>query len=209
LRALSKRNAVPCEASCPFDKNRDGFVLAEGSATLVLEELNHALNRGANIYAEIIGYATNSGAHHMVIPKPTGQDINQVMINALKDAKIYPKDINYINAHGTSTIQNDKVETKAIKEVFSEYAYKIPVSSTKSMIGHTIGAAGAIEALVCALALENQIIPPTINYKTLDPECDLDYVPNKSRQTKLTTVISNSFGFGSNNVCLILKRWPE
>ncbi len=207
LRALSKKNTVPKEASRPFDKDRDGFVLAEGSATLILEELNHALNRGAHIYAEITGYATNSGAYHMVIPEPTGADISQVMIDTLKDADIHTKNIDYINAHGTSTIQNDKVETKAIKEVFGEYAHKIPVSSTKSMIGHTIGAAGAIEALVCSLALENQIIPPTINYKNPDPECDLDYVPGEPRQAKLNTVISNSFGFGSNNVCLILRRY--
>jgi 3-oxoacyl-[acyl-carrier-protein] synthase II len=207
LRVLSKRNTAPQEASRPFDRERDGFVLAEGSATLVLEELRHALNRNAHIYAEIIGYASNSGAYHMVMPEPTGRDISQVMQDVLQDAHIQPKVIDYINAHGTSTVQNDRVETKAIKEVFGEYAYKIPISSTKSMIGHTIGAAGAIEALVLALALENQIIPPTINYKNPDPECDLDYVPGESRQAKLNTALSNSFGFGSNNVCLVLRRY--
>ncbi len=207
LRVLSKRNAAPHEASRPFDKDRDGFVLGEGAATLILEELNHALERKAHIYAEMAGYSSNSGAHHMVIPEPTGKDIGMAMRAALKDASIQPKEIQYINAHGTSTLQNDRVETRAIKEVFGEYAYTIPVSSTKSMIGHTIGAAGAIEALVCACALENQIIPPTINYRNPDPECDLDYVPGKPRKAGLENVLSNSFGFGSNNACLVLRRY--
>jgi 3-oxoacyl-[acyl-carrier-protein] synthase II len=207
LRVLSSRDTPPQEASCPFDKARDGFVLGEGAATLVLEELHHALNRGAHIYAEIIGYTANSGAYHMVIPQPSGRDIIQAMTDALKDAQIQPQDIQYINAHGTSTIQNDNVETMAIKEVFGEYAYKIPVSSTKSMIGHSIGAAGAIEALACCLAVKEQIIPPTINYKNPDPECDLDYVPGQPRQARLDAVLSNSFGFGSNNACLIFRRY--
>lgn len=207
MKVLSKRNTAPQEASRPFDKDRDGFVLAEGAATLVLEELEHALNRGAHIYSEIIGYVSNSGAYHMAIPQPQGLDVGRAMSDVLKDAHIKPKDINYINAHGTSTTLNDKVETKAIKDVFGEYAYKIPVSSTKSMIGHSIGAAGAIGAVASCLTIENQVIPPTINYKNRDPECDLDYVPRQPRQTKVNTVLSNSFGFGSNNACLIFRKY--
>ncbi|MDD5729929.1 MAG: beta-ketoacyl-ACP synthase II [Candidatus Omnitrophica bacterium] len=207
LKVLSKRNAEPQAASRPFDKDRDGFVLAEGAATLVLEELNHALDRGARIYAEISGYVSNSGAYHMVIPDPSARDISYTMSAVLKDAGMKTEDIDYINAHGTSTLQNDKVETKGIKEVFGENAYKIPVSSTKSMIGHTIGASGAIEALVCALVIDNQIIPPTINYKNPDPDCDLDYVPGEPRRAEINAVLSNSFGFGSNNVCLIFRRY--
>lgn len=207
LKVLSKGNAIPQEASRPFDKTRDGFVLAEGSSALLLEELSHALDRRAHIYAEIIGYASNSGAYHMVIPEPNGKDASKAMSGALRYAHLQPNDIQYINAHGTSTQLNDKIETKAIKEVFGEYAYKIPISSTKSMLGHSIGAAGATEALVCCLALENQIIPPTINYKNPDPECDLDYVPGQARGAKLNTVLSNSFGFGSNNACLIFRKY--
>jgi 3-oxoacyl-[acyl-carrier-protein] synthase II len=209
LKVLSKKNSSPQEASRPFDKKRDGFVLGEGSAILVLEELNHAKKRGAHIYAEIIGYSCNSGAYHMVMPEPTGKDIVKTIIDSLKDAQIKPTEIDYINAHGTSTLQNDRIETKAIKEVFGNYAYKIPISSTKSMIGHTIGAAGAIEAVVCCLTIENQIIPPTINYNYPDPECDLDYVPNKPREAKIKTILSNSFGFGSNNACLIISGYNE
>jgi len=207
LRVLSRRNDSPKEASRPFDKNRDGLVMGEGSAVLVLEELNHALKRNAHIYAEIVGYACNCGAYHMVLPEPSGEDIVRVILQALKDADLKPNDIDYINAHGTSTLLNDKIETKAIKKVFGNYAYKIPISSTKSMIGHTIGAAGAIEAVVCCLVIENQIIPPTINYRYKDPDCDLDYVPNKPRKAKIGTVLSNSFGFGSNNACIILRRY--
>lgn len=209
LKVFSKRNSDPKTASRPFDKGRDGFVLAEGSAALVIEELTHAQNRGAHIYAEIVGYSSNSGAYHMVIPDPSGKDISRAMSDALKDAQIEPKDISYINAHGTSTTLNDKVETKGIKEVFGEHAYNIPVSSTKSMIGHSIGAAGAIEAVACSLALENQIIPPTINYDSQDPDCDLDYVPNAARQIKVEAVLSNSFGFGSNNACLVLRKYAD
>jgi len=207
LRVLSKRNGSPQEASRPFDKERDGFVLGEGSAVLILEELTHALKRNAHIYAEIIGYGSNSGAYHIVIPEPEGRDAAKTMRKALQDAKLKPEDINYINAHGTSTTLNDKAETCAIKQVFGDYAYKIPVSSTKSMIGHTIGAAGAIEALVCALTIENNLIPPTINYKYPDPDCDLDYVPNQARQAKVNIALSNSFGFGNCNACLVLKRY--
>lgn len=207
LRVLSKRNDSPQEASRPFDKERDGFVLGEGSAVLILEELTHALKRKAHIYAEIIGYGSNSGAYHIVMPEPEGRDAAKTMRKALQDALVRAEDVDYINAHGTSTTLNDKAETRAIKEVFSGYAYKIPVSSTKSMIGHTIGAAGAIEALVCALAIENNLIPPTINYKYPDPDCDLDYVPNQARQVKVDIAMSNSFGFGNCNACLILKRY--
>jgi len=207
LRVLSKRNDSPQEASRPFDKQRDGFVLGEGAGIHILEELNHALKRNAHIYAEIIGYASNSGAYHMVMPEPNGKDAVAVISKALENANLTAKDIDYINAHGTSTQANDKVETLAIKNVFGEYSYKIPISSTKSMIGHTIGAAGAIEAVACCLALENQIIPPTINYQYKDPDCDLDYVPNQPRKAKIKTVLSNSFGFGSNNSCLIFRRF--
>lgn len=207
LKVLSKRNVQPHQASCPFDKTRDGFVLAEGAATLILEDLEHALNRGARIYAEITGYSANSGAYHMVIPQPEGIDISKVMTDVLKEADVEAKEINYINAHGTSTVLNDKVETKAIKDVFGEYAYKIPISSSKSMLGHSIGATGAIEAAVCSLAIENQIVPQTLNYKNPDPDCDLDYVPGESRRVKLNFALSNSFGFGSNNVCLLFKKY--
>lgn len=207
LKVLSRRNDSPQEASRPFDKQRDGFVLGEGSAMLVLEELKYALKRNARIYAEIIGYGANSGAYHIVMPEPTGRDAVKAMCSALKDAGLKPQDIDYINAHGTSTTLNDKAETLAIKEVFGDYAYKIPVSSTKSMIGHSLGAAGAIEAVVSALTIENNLIPPTINYKYPDPDCDLDYVPNQARQAKVNTALSNSFGFGNCNACLILKRY--
>jgi 3-oxoacyl-[acyl-carrier-protein] synthase II len=207
LKVLSRRNDSPQEASRPFDRERDGFVLGEGAAVLILEELTHALKRNAHIYAEIIGYGANSGAYHIVMPQPDGSDATKAMQKALSDAKIKPEDVDYINAHGTSTTLNDKAETRAIKEVFGENAYRIPVSSTKSMIGHTIGAAGAIEALVCALAIENNLIPPTINYKFPDPDCDLDYVPNESRVSRVDIVLSNSFGFSNCNACLILKRY--
>jgi 3-oxoacyl-[acyl-carrier-protein] synthase II len=207
LRVLSKRNDSPEEASRPFDKERDGFVLGEGSATLIIEELERALKRNAHIYAEIIGYGATSGAYHIVMPQPEGVDAAKTMRKAMSDAGVKPKNINYINAHGTSTTLNDKAESKAIKEVFDGYAYKVPVSSTKSMIGHTLGAAGAIEALVCALAIENNIIPPTINYKHSDPDCDLDYVPNEARAVRVNIALSNSFGFGNCNACLIFKRY--
>jgi 3-oxoacyl-[acyl-carrier-protein] synthase II len=207
LKVLSKRNESPQEASRPFDKERDGFVMGEGAGMLIIEELNHAIKRGAHIYAELIGYGYNSGAYHMVIPREDGKDAARAMSDALKEADFKPETIDYINAHGTSTQANDTAETSAIKRVFGEYAYKIPISSTKSMIGHSIGAAGAIEALVCALAIENNLIPPTINYKYKDPNCDLDYVPNQARKAKIDKVLSNSFGFGSCNVCLAIRRY--
>jgi len=207
LRVLSQNNRVPQEASRPFDKKRDGFVMGEGSGILIIEELNHARRRNAPIYAEIIGYAANSGAYHMVMPLESGKDAAEAMAYCLKNAAIKPEEVNYINAHGTSTQANDKAETNAIKEVFSEYAYKIPTSSTKSMIGHSIGAAGAIEAVVCCLAIKNNLIPPTINYKYFDPDCNLDYVPNQARKAKVDVALSNSFGFGSTNACLLLRRY--
>ncbi|MCM8774494.1 MAG: beta-ketoacyl-ACP synthase II [Candidatus Omnitrophica bacterium] len=206
LMVLSTRNSAPKEASRPFDKKRDGFVLGEGGGIVILEELSHAVKRGANIYAEIVGYACNSGAYHMVMPKPDGEDVVRVMLKALEEGKIKPWEVDYINAHGTSTFQNDRIETKAIKEVFGKRAYKIPISSTKSMIGHTIGASGAIEAIVCALSIERGVIPPTINYKYRDPECDLDYVPNKARKANVKIALSNSFGFGSNNASLVFRK---
>ena len=207
LRVLSKRNDSPEEASRPFDKDRDGFVISEGAAIVILESLDHALARNAHIYAEIAGYATNSGAYHMAVPLEDGSDAADVMQFAIDDAGLGLNEVDYINAHGTSTQPNDKVETKAIKTVFGEHAYKVPVSSTKSMIGHSIGAAGAIEAVVCCLVIENGVIPPTVNYKTKDPECDLDYVPNSARKAKITAVLSNSFGFGSTNACLVMKKY--
>jgi len=205
LRVVSKKNDVPEESSRPFDLERDGFVLSEGGGGIVLEELNHALERNAPIYAEVTGYASNSGARHMVIPDLSGDDAARVMADALKDAGIDRNNVDYINAHATSTVANDRSETKAIKSVFGERAYKIPISSTKSMIGHSLGAAGGIEAVVCALAIKNQFIPPTINYKHKDPECDLDYVPLEGRRAKLNTVLSNSFGFGNCNACIVFS----
>ena len=209
LRVVSRRNDAPHEASRPFDLNRDGFVLGEGAAVLILEELEHALKRNAPIYAEVIGYASNSGGHHIVIPNPDGADASRAMGDAIEDAGISAGDIDYINAHATSTRANDHTETKAIKSLFGKRAYDIPVSSTKSMIGHTIGAAGAIEAAVCALAIKDQFVPPTINYKDKDPACDLDYVPGLGRAAKLNTVLSNSFGFGNCNACLIFSKLRE
>jgi 3-oxoacyl-[acyl-carrier-protein] synthase II len=204
---MSRRNDAPKEASRPFDKERDGFVMGEGAGMLILEDLNHALKRNAHIYCEITAYSLTSAAYHMVMPQPDGEDAAKTMFLALKEDNLQPKDIDYINAHGTSTIANDKAETKAIKKVFNDYAYKIPISSTKSMIGHTIGAAGAIEALVCALTIEHNIIPPTINHQHKDPDCDLDYVPNEARKTKIDIALSNAFGFGGSNATLILRRY--
>ncbi|MEI7998969.1 MAG: beta-ketoacyl-ACP synthase II [Candidatus Omnitrophota bacterium] len=207
LRVTSKRNDIPQEASRPFDKTRDGSVLGEGGAGLILEELNHALARNAHIYAEVKGYGANSGAYHMVMPDLEGKDACSVMAIAIKDAHLENKDIHYINAHATSTQANDQAETRAIKNLFGEKAYQVPISSTKSMIGHSIGAAGGIEGVVCALILENQFIPPTINYHEKDPLCDLDYVPNQGRSAKIVNLMSNSFGFGNCNACLIFSKW--
>ena len=201
LRVLSKHNAEPATASRPFDRTRDGFVMGEGGAMLVLEERGRALKRGAHILAEIVGYASNSGAHHMLIPEAEGRDAAKVMAAALKDAGLARVD--YINAHATSTKANDAAETRAIKAVFGPEAFKIPVSSTKSMIGHALGAAGAIEAVACVQALGDQLIPPTINYTEPDPDCDLDYVPREARAAKIAAVMSNSFGFGNCNATLV------
>jgi len=204
LRVLSKRSDDPTKASRPFDRDRDGFVMSEGAGMLVLEERESALARGANVLAEIVGYASNSGAHHMVMPEPEGADAARVMRAALNDAGL--ETVDYINAHATSTKANDVAETKAIKTVFGQQAAHIPISSTKSMIGHSLGASGAIEAVVCVQTLRDQFIPPTINLENADPECDLDYVPNVGRPGNLQTALSNSFGFGNCNVSLIFRR---
>jgi 3-oxoacyl-[acyl-carrier-protein] synthase II len=208
LRVLTRTARPPKEASRPFENQRDGFVLGEGAAVLVLEELEFALKRGARIYSEILGYGATSGAHHMVMPEPHGTDAARTMRIALLDAGARPEEVDYINAHGTSTRANDIAETRAIKEVFGPHARRVPVSSTKSMIGHTIGAAGAIEAVASCLAIEHQVLPPTINYEQPDPECDLDYVPNAPRRAKIDVALSNSFGFGSVNASIVLRRYP-
>jgi len=207
MRALSTRNDAPEQASRPFDRDRDGFVIAEGSGIVVIEELEHAKKRGAKIYAELTGYAANADAHHITAPAPEGEGAQRCMKLALKDARLSPADIGYINAHGTSTKMNDANETLAIKKVFGDYARKVMVSSTKSMTGHMLGAAGGVETAVCALALARGAIPPTINYTTPDPECDLDYVPNTAREVRVNNVITNSFGFGGTNACLVLSRY--
>jgi 3-oxoacyl-[acyl-carrier-protein] synthase II len=207
MRALSTRNEAPEKASRPFDNDRDGFVIAEGAGILVVEELEHARGRGAKIYAEIRGYGANADAHHITAPAPEGEGAQRCMKLALKDAGLSPSQIGYINAHGTSTKMNDANETIAIKKVFGDSARKLMVSSTKSMTGHMLGAAGGVETAFCALALARGVIPPTINYTTPDPECDLDYVPNTAREARVDHVITNSFGFGGTNACLVLSRF--
>jgi 3-oxoacyl-[acyl-carrier-protein] synthase II len=207
MRALSTRNDDPEHASRPFDVDRDGFVIGEGAGVLVLEELEHALARGAKIYAEMAGYGMSSDAFHITQPSENGDGAARVMTNAIKDAGIEAQDVDYINAHGTSTFYNDKLETLAIKRVFGDSAYSIPVSSTKSMMGHLLGAAGGVEAGIIALALRDQIIPPTANYEKPDPECDLDYVPNVSRRRPMRYALSNSFGFGGTNAAVLMKRY--
>lgn len=207
MRALSTRNEAPDKASRPFDKERDGFVVSEGAGILLLEELESALRRNAFIYAEVTGYAFNGDAYHVSAPSPNGDGAFLVMKKALEDARLTPQQVQYINAHGTSTPWNDKIETIAIKRVFQEHALKLAVNSTKSMSGHLLGAAGGLETGITALALKNQIIPPTINYETPDPECDLDYVPNKMRPAEIVYALSNSFGFGGTNGSLVLKRF--
>jgi 3-oxoacyl-[acyl-carrier-protein] synthase II len=209
MRALSSRNSEPEKASRPFDAERDGFVVGEGAGILILEELGAALKRGAKIYAEISGYGMSGDAYHVTAPSPDGEGAVLVMKRALDDAGVDPGEINYINAHGTSTPHNDKIETKAIKRVFGEHAYKIGINSTKSMIGHLLGAAGGVEAGYTALCLKNQVMPPTINYDHPDPECDLDYVPNKARPAEVRYALSNSFGFGGTNGTLLLKRFED
>jgi 3-oxoacyl-[acyl-carrier-protein] synthase II len=203
-RALSTRNDEPEKASRPFELNRDGFVMGEGAGVLILEELEHALNRGAKIYAELVGFGSTADAYHVTSPAPEGEGAARAMKKALADAKLQPSDIQYINAHGTSTYYNDLNETKAIKSVLGS---DVLVSSTKSMTGHLLGAAGAIEAIITALTLVHQIIPPTINYEVPDPECDLDYVPNQARKSKIEAALTNSFGFGGHNAVLALRRF--
>jgi 3-oxoacyl-[acyl-carrier-protein] synthase II len=207
MTALSTRNDDPQRASRPFDKDRDGFLMGEGSAVLILESLEHAQARGANILCEFLGYGTSDDAHHISAPAENGAGAAISMSLALKDAGLGVTDIQYINAHGTSTYLNDKSETAAIKTVFGEQAYKLAVSSTKSMTGHLLGASGALEATISALTIMNQTLPPTINYETPDPVCDLDYVPNQPRKTNVNNVMSNSFGFGGHNATLILSRY--
>ncbi len=209
LKAISTRNDEPQRASRPFDAERDGFIISEGAGLLVLEDLAHARKRGANILAEMVGYGSSADAFHVTQPCEDGEGAAKAMQVALSKAGLVPTDIDYINAHGTSTPLNDKMETNAIKTVFRDYAYRIPISSTKSMLGHLIGASGAVEAATCIMVIQQGIIPPTINLTHPDPECDLDYVPNLARQAKVTTALSNSFGFGGHNSVLIFRKYSE
>ena len=207
IKALSRSEVPPDKASRPFDANRDGFVPAEGAAILVLESLDHAMDRGANILAEVSGYGVSSDAFHAVQPDEDGAGAARAMRWAIENAGMQTTDIDYINAHGTSTPKNDMVETLAIKKVFGEGAYDVPISSTKSMIGHALGGAGALEAVACVKTIQDGIIHPTINYETADPDCDLDYVPNEARQAQVNTTLSNSFGFGGQNACIVLSKY--
>jgi len=205
-RALSRRNHEPEKASRPFNLDRDGFVLGEGAGIFVVEEYKHAKRRGAHIYAEILGHGMTCDAYHMTSPEPSGKEAIRAMEMAMKKAGVKPEQIDYINAHGTSTPLNDKIETMIIKKVFGDRAYQIPVSATKSMLGHLIGAAGSVELIATVLAMENSTIPPTINYEVPDPECDLDYVPNKARPAKIRIAMKNSFGFGGKNSILVISK---
>lgn len=205
MKALSRRNDEPERASRPFDRDRDGFVLGEGAGILVMETLEHAQARGARLYAEVAGYGLSADAHHMTAPDPEGEGAARSMALALDDAGLSPAQISYINAHGTSTPYNDKIETVAIKTVFKEHAFKIPVNSTKSMIGHLLGAAGAVELVVCILSMRDGVLHPTINLENPDPECDLDYVPNRARTAAVQAALSNSFGFGGHNASIVVK----
>ncbi|HEU5361157.1 MAG TPA: beta-ketoacyl-ACP synthase II [Candidatus Deferrimicrobiaceae bacterium] len=207
MKALSTRNGDPARASRPFDKDRDGFVMGEGAAMLILEELEFARRRGAKIYAELCGYGASGDAHHVTAPAPGGEGAVRCMQAALSDAHVGPGEVDYINAHGTSTPYNDAYETTAIKTVFGEHAWKLMVSSTKSMTGHLLGAAGALEGVFSILAISEGVVPPTINYETPDPECDLDYVPNEARRANVRYALSNSFGFGGTNSCLLFGRF--
>ena len=209
MRALSTRNEDPVRASRPFDKDRDGFVIGEGAGIVILEELELAKKRGASIMGELVGYGMSGDAYHITLPSEDGSGAYRVMLNAIKDANIRPEEVDYINAHGTSTLPNDRLETMAIKRLFGEHAYRLAVSSTKSMIGHLLGAAGAVEAGLTVLAIQSQTIPPTINYETPDPDCDLDYVPQKVRRTSIRYALSNSFGFGGTNAALLFKRYEN
>lgn len=207
MKALSTRNHEPEKASRPFDRDRDGFVIGEGCGIIILEELQHALDRGAKIFAEIVGYGLNGDAYHITAPAPDGEGAARCMAMALMSAGIQPEEVDYINAHGTSTYYNDLYETMAIKTVFKEHAYKLAISSTKSMTGHLLGGAGGIEAIFTVLTLYHGIIPPTINYENPDPDCDLDYVPNVARKAKVRVALSNSFGFGGTNAVLVFKKF--
>ncbi len=207
MRALSTRNDAPEKASRPFDKDRDGFVMGEGAGIVILEELEHAKARGARIYCELVGYGATADAYHMTAPRPEGEGASRCMKMAMKHARIEPSEVDYINAHGTSTPLGDICETKAIKDAFGADAYKVPVSSTKSMTGHLLGAAGGIELAACALAIKHGVIPPTINLDNPDPECDLDYVPNTAREVKVKVALSNSFGFGGHNSSVVIRAF--
>jgi len=207
MKAMSTRNDEPARASRPFDAERDGFVAGEGGGLVVLESLDHAIRRDARIYAEVVGYGMTSDAHHMTAPDPEGDGAARAMAAALRDAALQPAEVGYINAHGTSTPYNDKFETLAIKRVFGDHARKLAVSSTKSMTGHLLGAAGGIEAIATTLALHHGLLPPTINYETPDPECDLDYVPNQARKVDVEYALSNAFGFGGTNATLLFRRY--
>ncbi|MEP9410477.1 MAG: beta-ketoacyl-ACP synthase II [Candidatus Brocadia sp.] len=209
LRIMSKRNDQPAKASRPFDKDRDGFVMGEGAGILILEREDRACERGAYIYAEIAGYGATSDAFHMTMPSQDRMQICQAMRLAIEDAGLNINEIDYINAHGTSTLANDRGETKAIKTVFGDNAYNIPISSTKSMTGHLMGAASAVELITCILAIKNGMLPPTINLEHPDPECDLDYIANRARKKEITTALSNSFGFGGNNSTIVIKKFND
>lgn len=209
MRALSTRNHEPERASRPFDLDRDGFVMGEGAGILILEDLTHALERGADIYAEVVGYGLSGDAYHVSAPEPNGEGAISSMAMAIRDAGLKPEDIDYINAHGTSTKLNDSSENKAIKSVFGEHSHKLAISSTKSMTGHLLGGAGGIEAIYAILTIKFGVIPPTINYETPDPECDLDYVPNVAREAKVNAAMSNSFGFGGTNATLLFKAYES
>ena len=210
MRALTTQNEIPAAASRPFDLNRDGFIPAEGSGILVLECLDHALRRNAQILAELVGFGCTADAGHLVQPEATGSAASAAIQIALYDAELQPHQVDYINAHGTSTPLNDAIETTVIKKVFGDHAYGIPISSTKSMIGHSLGAAGSLEAVACVKTITDQVIHPTINYETPDPDCDLDYVPNESRSGKeIKVVLSNSFGFGGQNACLLFRSYTD
>ncbi len=208
-RALSTRNEKPEKASCPFDKKRDGFIMSEGAGIVVMERLEHAQKRNAHIYAEVVGYGASGDAYHITAPAPEGEGAARAVKSALADAGLSPEEVDYINAHGTSTLLNDKYETMSIKTVFGEHAYKLAVSSTKSMTGHLLGAAGGIELISTVLTIEKGIIPPTINYEDPDPDCDLDYVPNVAREAEVKVALSNSLGFGGHNVALVVKKYED